>query len=92
MSPSATTNQDLVVGDFNQAIRFALGPPDAKHTGTFGPEVSEAGARPKRKSGAWIVGLSGSKRKLVRAVYLTAILAATVGWLWLITWVALQLV
>jgi hypothetical protein len=37
-------------------------------------------------------GLPASKRNLVRPVYLTAIVAATVGWLWLITWIALLLV
>jgi hypothetical protein len=29
---------------------------------------------------------------IVRAVYLAAIGIATIGWLWLITWVALKLV
>jgi hypothetical protein len=55
---------------------------------------SEAGAVSQKTTAqsSWNAGLSGSKSKLVRAIYLTAILAATVGWLWLITWIALQLV
>jgi hypothetical protein len=44
--------------------------------------TEDAGAEmvPKRKGG------------IVRAVYLAAIGLATIGWLWLIAWVALKLV
>jgi hypothetical protein len=36
--------------------------------------------------------VSGRRQRLVRAVYLAAIASATLGWLWLIAWIALQLV
>jgi hypothetical protein len=55
---------------------------------------SEARMGPQKKAiqSSGNAGLLGSKSSLVRAVYLTAILVATAGWLWLITWIALQLV
>jgi hypothetical protein len=55
---------------------------------------SEAGIGTQKRAtrSSWNTGLSVSKRNLVRAVYLVAILSATIGWLWLISWVALQLV
>jgi hypothetical protein len=40
-------------------------------------------------AGAKIPGRNGA---IVRAVYLAAIGLATIGWLWLIAWVALKLV
>ena len=61
--------------------------------GMLGQMFSEAGTGPQKGAtqSSWNAGLSVSKRNLARAVYVTAILAATVGWLWLITWIALQL-
>ena len=48
----------------------------------FNIPTEDAGAKmiPERKGG------------IFRAVYLAAIGLATIGWLWLITWVALKLV
>jgi hypothetical protein len=54
---------------------------------------SEAGSG-RQKSGNSVImetGLSGSKANLMRAIYLTAILASTLGWIWLIAWIARQL-
>jgi hypothetical protein len=54
---------------------------------------SEAGSGPKKVAiqSSWNTSLSGSKTNLMRAIYLTAILASTLGWIWLIAWIARQL-
>jgi hypothetical protein len=69
-------------------------PLDREFKGMLGSMFSESATGPQKTTTQSLgnAGLSGSKSHLVRAVYLTAILGATAGWLWLITWIALQLV
>jgi len=58
----------------------------------FRPFALEASLISESTSMAKNATMRARKDRLIRAAYLAAVLAAMFGWLWLIAWIALQLI